>query len=246
MCEQAAREDLIRLYERYWPALVQLAADTEAEEQPLTGPHLICPSAAYFQQDKRLLVVGQDTQGWDWLNRVVAGEPREEIEGLMRDYSGCIGTLRSGLFWQGVRHFQEQLEIDGEVAWTNLNKIAQQPLSGSGWHPRREIQERVLSGFPVLPLEVQIIKPNMALFLSGPDFDHHIRTLFPGVEFREIGNYGERVVAQVVHTDLPRASLRLYHPQGMRLHGLDEERWLLQWVLRGLEWGERNPDRSLG
>jgi hypothetical protein len=69
----------------------------------------------------------------------------------------------------------------------------------------------------VLRDEMAILKPDIVLFLTGPDRDDDIRFHFPDVQFSMAGTESNlRRLAWLSSRDLPVASIRLYHPSYYR------------------------------
>jgi len=75
--------------------------------------------------------------------------------------------------------------------------------------------------------EIDIIKPNICMFFTGPDFDYRLKNIFTGIEFIEIEGWNIRQFCKLKHKKLPETSLRSYHPKSLRIQHL-EERFILQ------------------
>jgi len=89
----------------------------------------------------------------------------------------------------------------------------------------------------LLAAEIEILKPDVCLFFSGPYYDDFINAAFPGCEFSSCGALPERELARVTATAsvLPVASFRTYHPnflrRGNRWSYIETVRTLLQDLL---------------
>ena len=61
--------------------------------------------------------------------------------------------------------------------------------------------------------EVEMTKPNVMIFLTGPYYDEIIKQFFPQARFETLlDTHSEREAAVVAHPCLPALSFRTYHP----------------------------------
>lgn len=67
----------------------------------------------------------------------------------------------------------------------------------------------------LLPHEVNIIRPDVAVFFTGSRYDGRLRETFPGVVFHRVS----RLVSRLEHPQLPLHSYRTSHPKYLRLSG---------------------------
>jgi len=66
----------------------------------------------------------------------------------------------------------------------------------------------------VVQAELEILRPDVCLFMTGPNYDWVVDTQFPGVlsEVRADASISARELAWLSHPLLPANSLRSYHP----------------------------------
>ena len=65
--------------------------------------------------------------------------------------------------------------------------------------------------FPVVSLEVDILKPDLCIFMTGPNRDHDIKFHFQDCVFKKaFDQYSIREVARIESKKIK--GLRLYHP----------------------------------
>lgn len=165
----------------------------------------------------KIMIFGQETNGWDWLN--VPERPNNEEEGgveyltkLYEYFDLGEGKQRyNTLFWQYFRQLREMFGITSrhEILWNNINKFGK--ASGSG-RPIADVTRLENKLFNVLREELDVIKPDVCIFLTGPNYDNDLVHKLPDAEFLEIGDYQKREFALVKSKYLPSNSFRTYHP----------------------------------
>lgn len=208
-------DQLCDLYSKYWTELLS-ALDRE-DANSYTNPFLInVDEENMAQADLRIMILGQETKGWG----DKTGISRSVKEGMERYRKFYVernfykGYGRSA-FWKGFRFFKKKIERHNNekeiyFIWNNVSKIGR-PNGKVGVSPGIRSIERKL--FPVLKEEVKIIRPDIMIFLSGPDRDHDIKFHFEDFEsFHSGTSCTKRQLAIVKATGLPSMSIRTYHP----------------------------------
>ena len=193
---------LSELYSRnlhdIWPALEALG--------DLGGPLLIDVPDAYRDATVKLMVVGQQTNGW--------GHPNDKIGGLLAEYRRFdLGKAYvNSPFWQAAHAVYASLNPDGPprgFLWSNLVKvdIAQK-------RPSPAIEE-LISSADLLQHELAITQPDIVVFFTGPGYDERLRATFQGVEYERVDDF----VNRLSHDALPEQTFRSYHPGYLRRSG---------------------------
>jgi hypothetical protein len=208
------------VYEQAWPALVAALADIDPGRN-LSQPLLLDLDAhGYLSAPTRLLVVGQQTNGW---TKKPWGSPLgpEPIGYLCAEYREFqVGKdYYASPFWAAAHQLHRELNPgspDGAFIWSNVLKLDE----GKG-RPGADVEQRLLSHFDVVPAECRIAEPEVVVFFTGPEYDDVLRVAFPGLQFVPIPGVEERLLARLVHPGLPRRSFRTYHPKYLRLR----DRW---------------------
>ena len=161
---------------------------------------------AYRDTTVKLMVVGQQTNGW--------GHPDDGIEGLLAEYRsfGLGKTYVSSPFWHAAHEIYGSLNPDGPprgFLWSNLIKVdvAQE-------RPSPAIEE-LISSVGLLQHEVAITQPDVVVFFTGPWYDERLRATFPGVEYERVNDF----VNRLSHDALPERTFRSYHPGYLRRSG---------------------------
>lgn len=177
----------------------------------LSAPLLIKVPESYFTQAKKLMIVGQQTQGWDLKN----------IQDLLRNYEefNFGESYYSTPFWNVIRKIESILGVDTfSIVWSNLNRCDFQRE-----RPDEDLELELHECFPVLREEVEILEPDILLFFSGPDFDQHIYRSFPGCQLSPVPGFEERELARMEHRACPYHAYRTYHPKYLRMSGLESK-----------------------
>ena len=157
------------------------------------------------------MVVGQQTLGWDL----------ENIRDLLRNYEefNFGESWYSSPFWNVIRKTESIFGVDMySIVWSNLNRCDFERA-----RPEADLELQLHKCFPVLKNEVEILKPDILLFFSGPYFDQHIDRSFPGCQFRKAPGFEERTLARIEHDALPHHTYRTYHPNYLRRSGLESK-----------------------
>jgi hypothetical protein len=201
---------LVKTYRQHWTNLQSVLRETDNVEKNFTYPLLINIFPEYLIAPVKLFVVGQQTRGWQ---KKTEGDA---ITYLIQRYEHFhLGQrYRRTPFWQACHQLNLKLNPDGPqygFIWSNLIKIDQ-----NKHRPVAEIEEKVCTAFPVLPLEIQISRPDVVVFFTGPNYDFRLKKTFYGLTFQAIAGYKVRTLARVIHNSLPYNSFRTYHPAYIR------------------------------
>jgi hypothetical protein len=94
--------------------------------------------------------------------------------------------------------------------WNNIVKIGKVREAGPG-RPPKNIYDAERKFFHVIPDEVKILKPDIILFLTGPDYDDAIRDNFGETVYSPVPPYSERQLAKLSIPSIGFA-FRTYHP----------------------------------
>lgn len=199
---------LKELYQAHLSQITDFAR--QFPDEGLSGPLLIDP-VAYHTQPTRLLVIGQETNGW--------GDNGTDLEAQLKCYRDFnLGENYPGPFWNITRKIESALSIEKlSCAWTNLNRFDHdgEPPSGA-----------VLEAMPSLDFlvaeEIRVLKPDVCVFFTNRKYDARLAALFPGVLFSDIEGLPSSHFAKLEHEDLPTATIRTPHPKSIRMRGWEE------------------------
>lgn len=203
------KEELLSLYEKHYADLKAVLAEHPGEN--MDGPLLISPNQSYSKQPHRLMVIGQETNGWE--------SDLDDLLKQMEHYEEFnVGEIyRSTPFWNITRKVEHLLgDQPYSCAWSNISKFDHNKGRAIG-----KFAVSIATVDHILREEIAILDPAICLFYTGPGFDSRLSGIFPGLKFLELAGYAEHQFAQLEHPNLPRHSYRTYHPQYLRMRGLE-------------------------
>jgi hypothetical protein len=207
---------LLKLYSSKWENLCtsmhSILSDKQLEIKP-TCPLLLSikNEEEYNNSDIRLMIYGQETNSW-------YDKFHNNMESILDCYDSFFNEGEcwryGGQFWNGVNRFVELLQIKYptkaiSIVWNNIVKIGKYNDKG---FPPDYIYEIEREHFSIVVDELKIIKPNIVLFLTGPNYDSSIEDNFGKLNYSKITNeFSERELAKLDLLDVP-FSFRTYHP----------------------------------
>ncbi len=174
----------------------------------------------YKNSDLKVMFCGQEPNTW-------GGELKSNINKIQLYYqdfflSNYCYEKYGGQFWNGVNRLKELFkstfpEKSIEFIWNDIVKVGKRDGRGL---PPRYIEEVELNYFKVIYKEVEILKPDVIVFMSGPNYDWFIKQQFGEVKFSHVENFNERQIAKI---DIPgvASAYRTYHPNYLWRNNID-------------------------
>lgn len=197
-----------------------------ADKPGLSAPFLIKYSEEYIAQPLRLMVVGQETFNC-WYRTSTDIEISSFIQDQMDEYAKYVNkeeTQPQSPFWQAIKLLKRGLNLslhknNKNIIWTNICKY-----DYNGKRPSIEIQKEILDAFSIdgryiLLDEIEIFKPDVIVFFTGPQYDWYFEKIFgPELHKKQIDpNFSIRGFAKIeLKNVLPEHTYRLYHPNYLR------------------------------
>jgi len=173
------------------------------------GPFLMCePPSIYKNSNKRLLIIGQETNGWSGDLVVNSMDTiRRNVE-LYSEFN--FGENYNSLFFQYARRIA--LKITGEdfFMWSNLNKFGKG--TDSIGRPSQNVTSAETVHFNILVDEIRVVDPTCIVFLTGPKYDDLLVDRLRGARLEEIDGFGLRQFARVIAPGIELPIFRMYHP----------------------------------
>ena len=226
------RDRLKEAYEE-WKAKMK----SDAHLARLSPPLLLSTPLSYSNEAKNAVVFGQETLGWSWSKGLRQKYPLYKNDypfndlGSCADFinnSDCVDALQWGYeqfnfaenqrrnynspFWAAFREVQKWGFEN--VIWTNLSKCDYD--SGSVLKlDRARLQKFIADQVGLVESELHVLKPECSIFFTGPNYDHLLKLLFPGVIMESVSDS----ILHLAHTSLPKKSFRTYHPAYLRRSG---------------------------
>lgn len=190
-------------------------------EDNVSAPLLMNVFSDYEKMDKKVLIVGQETHSWEQMNRKLSVQELQMIyinfnlgkPTLLRD--GKKQRTLTSPFWNFSRTFfhnvnKENTEVSRKTngfLWTNISKFDCKSTT-----PNSKLQERNQAGFHLLKTEIEILKPDIVVFLTGTKYDGWIDKVFnPQREI--IISEGFLTRLSVADESLPPLTFQTKHPR---------------------------------
>ena len=193
--------------------LNQIIENNLLDQKPTNPLLLRINEIEYDHSDIKVMIIGKETN--DWGNNFT-GDIQEILE-IYDDFfnSGFALNSYKGHFWNGFKRFNTLLQAkykDKKISylWNNVIKIG---ASGRGQnHPQNYIYEVEQTHFNLLEKELEILNPDIVLFLSGPTYDDKITRILPGVKFQSCNtNFTCRQLSRLIFKS-HKNIFRTYHP----------------------------------
>lgn len=200
-----------------------------------SAPLLLKPQQEWFSSPRRLLIIGQETNGWTSTDKMVSSlehfhKCKDGVEMMQAAYSdfdfASTYSHRNSAFWRAFR----LLKGNHSVLWTNLFRT---DVDGSVVQNCRVNEWKLLlqSQGMLLREEIHALAPTAVLFLTGPRYDAALQEVFSDAALEALwSDVPEREAARVMSALLPRETVRIYHPSFLQR----SRRWRL--VERLAQW----------
>jgi hypothetical protein len=205
------KQELFKLYQNHRSNFKNVRDLFPADD--LRGPCLISPSSKYANHTNRLLIIGQETKGWEC--------EIDDIEKQMKVYEDFnLGEkYYSSPYYNVTRKVEDKLGNERySNAQTNINKF-----DVGGKHPNGKHEIAIATLDKILIDEIKILKPKICIFFTGHAFDNRLNKIFPGLEFNEVAEFNKMEFCQLKHPLLPELSFRAYHPGYLRRRGKEKK-----------------------
>lgn len=203
---------LKELYDANWDNYQQnIKSQTDA-----ANPYLISASDQYSGAALKVMVCGQETQGW-------AGEfdnspEMTTIDNLMRLYQKFVNCDNgySSPYWHFIRSLKE-INPNIGIICNNVVKIGRRYEPGCD----DNVNNLTLRYFDLFRREFNILNPDILIFLTGPRYDWRIEQVMGKFEPKPVGNYSAKAFAKLEFEapSMPPA-IRCYHPGYLQRVGL--------------------------
>ncbi len=213
--------ELLKLYEERVEKIAPLIFDynetlisNKGSLQDLaSNPFLLKSPSDWSDSQMKVMIFGQETNFW-------GGEvsPNGIFCNLTNDLINIYEEfyLRDNMypspFWNTFREIKTSIKYkypSASFIWNNVVKIGR---LGKGYVPK--VRDISVSSFNVIPDELQILKPDLIIFLSGPNYDLNIELELGKFSKKPLLNtINERQLSEIFLEKHPRIKcFRTYHP----------------------------------
>lgn len=200
-------------------------------DSTVSSPLLMHVFPEYAAVNKKILFVGQETHGWYQMSiKFTAAELQDKYEGFNL---GKTADYRDGKPFRNLKspfwNFSRSLfcKINGKepdvtrktngFLWTNISKFDCKSTT-----PDIELQAKNVAGFHLLKAEIEILEPDMVVFLTGTKYDGWIDSVFNPIRV-DILPDGFLKRLSVSDGSLPELTFQTKHPRtlvGSRKSGI--------------------------
>ncbi|SDM41166.1 Uracil DNA glycosylase superfamily protein [Daejeonella rubra] len=187
-------------------------------EKKATNPFFITIPDDYGSYSNRIMIFGQETNGWCnecGNNSEYSNSLDKSIEIYRKFYlNGGINSY-SGPFWNEFKRIRKAIQEHKNTVflWNNVNKIGR---IGKG--NIKEINEIQFRYFQLIRDEIELLKPNVIVFLTGSDYDYFIENNFGKFKQTEISDS----IWEISFNDDRLKSIKsfkTYHPNALYFKG---------------------------
>lgn len=198
--------------------VIERLSDFESPDailRELNGPFLIASNDQYEKATPKVVIVGQENNYWldcDFLT-FLSDQTLDDALDVYRKFD--IAEYGHGSFGRYFSIFRDRIygtitdENRRSILWNNLFKLNHDGKSSiSSPHEKAILQ---IQG-ELFVDEIEILRPDVVIFLTGPNYDHIIQRFYPDTEFQEVDGHPLNEVAMVNSERLPKLCFRTYHP----------------------------------
>lgn len=205
-------QKLLKLYESKWDVVLKIRnATTNSEELVF---HSSCIPPNYNEMKNKILVVGKKTNGWEFKENAKESMLFTLDFLYSTQHNNKMSFTFPYKFCKSINNYNYQNVIKKTYfAWVSLDKFSYD--TNNRIQLNDEARHIVDNEFNILEKEIEIINPDIVLFLTG-DYDKYMKKQLDGVKFHKLGNC-ECDIARVEHKVLDkRISFRTYQPDYFR------------------------------
>ncbi|WP_288982859.1 hypothetical protein [uncultured Flavobacterium sp.] len=216
-------EQLDELYRLKMPFLVKsLSEYNEQNNDKATNPLLIKVSEKWEKSEVKIMIIGQETFTWCvecGENGVFSGNIDLSINIYNNFFNNSFGYPSP--FWNEFRRISKSIITSKSVdfSWNNIIKVGR---IGSGNVPK--INEIIFKDFNVLVEEINITKPNILIFFTGPNYNNHIKKFIGNFNVKPKDNFKINELSFLEFNELEfDLCIRTYHPNYLYRSGKREK-----------------------
>jgi len=194
---------------------------TKNEAEKAACPLFLKTNPGYENANKKLMIFGQETNGW------LGPYSRDvSVDRIMKEYedffSGKYCYSYGGHFWNEVKNFINKLQQkmgnkSVDYMWNNIVKMG---YNGANKNFPTHFYESIVKPNlnELINKEICILKPDYIIFFTGPDYDHVLNDVFKNPKRETISGFEQRELCKIVIPNVKKA-FRLYHPKHLCFQG---------------------------
>ena len=213
---QAMNNKLRELYIEKFQVLAPELKEYNAKvgfDKKATNPFLLQVPSNYESFENKIMIFGQETNFWcgECGNDSAFSNSIDKSLEIYESFYLNNGTgSYGGPFWNEFKRIKRTvIKPENSIfVWNNINKIGK---TGKG--NLDEINKIQFKNFKVISEEIELLKPNIVVFLTGHNYDFFIR--------ENIGNFNQKEISDCLfELDFNKnykniKFFKTYHPNGL-------------------------------
>ena len=227
--EERDRDEFLKVaYRECWYRLLSAIEQLEHQDlEQLSNPFLIKALPSYRKAKRKILFVGQETNGWDPFKITLETFKNKNEEYRREDCIEFLQWMYEDLryhrkydhtpFWKAMRRLYHAISPgEGDDGFLHTELVR---FDYANKRPPKDIESLLQREYNVLPMEIEALAPEVVIFLTGPEYDDRLRETFHRVggsgsnlNFEPVNSLKANELSRVVHSKLPYHSYRTYHP----------------------------------
>lgn len=195
--------------------------------EQLANPFLVKSLPSYRKAKRKVVFVGQETNGWDSFKITLETFKNKDEEIRRENVIDYLQWMYEDLryhrkydhtpFWKGMRRLYQAISPgDGDDGFLHSELVR---IDYANKRPPQEIESLLQREYNILPWELSALSPEVVVFLTGPDYDDRLRETFHRVggagkslSFELVNDFNAIAMSRIVHPILPYHTYRTYHP----------------------------------
>lgn len=212
------------------PCVLQQLRQMRREENPPAYPLLLkVNEERYNKAELKVMVFGQETNGWEHQVCPIVTPIEQSSEIIDATLNGFMDYYREFLdgwginspFWHYLKKIQNTLSISLpnktiEIVWNNIYKIGNKGKSKN--KPVKSIRDFENAYFNVIQDEVDILRPDIIIFFTGPNYEERVKKIFPIISSIPLVSSIRQEGISRFQLENGVSAYRTYHPNYLQLN----------------------------
>lgn len=188
---------------------------TLCPESNLLIQYPVCPPYFFYNKTEdnkyAIMFVGQNTGAWEIFTTI--------LEGMKITWNFLLNQKYASYFWNFMDHIETYINGPStsiprlNYYWSNLFKMAD--INGNMITDTYFIDEYI-NKIQTLTYEIDIVKPDIIVFMTGPTFDSYLNKIFNNITYDPIpglNNILYKISAENNGMYFPKYAYKTYHPR---------------------------------
>ena len=197
-----------------WLGVIQPTLHNLKRKHPdLSDPFALYVYPDFFDSFSKLMLFGKQTNGWGPDKAFATGFWPSDLLETYRRFKFALAGYNLSPFWDFSHKLHNALNPGvGKFGfiWNNILKI-----DNGGEKPPGVVAQLSWDPFPVIQKELDVLKPDIVVFATGPTYDDFITQVFPDCNI--VPMKANQRIARIESPNLPQLSFRIDHPKYLRL-----------------------------